>query len=251
MKLIVFIKTQSFKAKLDIYRTTTALGDVAIQVQKIARGNIIRQKYSHLLKKNVGRADIKKQEATERVLMGQEDLYSQEMEKEFEADVELQASIKKMRDANRAARLEKERKEQLSGSVLIQKLFRGVRGRMFGRIYMLETTLEQAIRSRHEDRMEHGIRMTTGFFYALTHLQYRPKKRPVKSVRKSTPKKYIPYTWGYSVRLLKAYHHNAKEVLLEVQAESYVNDQLRTAINTQSIDILKEAVQSAETLKME
>ena len=278
----VFIKNQIFRNKLDAYKTAQVSNVAVVHIQRLGRGYNARRRTAHLMpvgRKN-NKAESKKKEAQERGLMHGEDELSRTVEQEFLADTELQRSIKAKREANRVARIEKDRKAELNGSTLIQKMFRGVSGRMCGRVTMLEKMIERAIRSRGEGELETAVRMTSGFFYVLHHLQYRPVHRnphgalgatfgspmgspmgsppgsPFGTSLRSPPKaggkaKYVPYTWGCSTRLLHAFHVNAKEVLLEVQGETYMSSQLQTAINTQSVSILKDALATAHSLKMD
>ena len=51
-KTKVFIRNQSFRSKLDSYRTDTVLKEVVVQLQRIVRGFCCRKKVAHLLRKS-------------------------------------------------------------------------------------------------------------------------------------------------------------------------------------------------------
>lgn len=257
----VFIRNQSFKNKIEIYRTDVS-NSVVICMQAMARGGTVRLRVARekieaykaqcasmgIEPVEISAATLngdKAKEKKEREIMAEEDLYSYECENLFRNDTELQSSIKRDREAKRQEKLRAGKLLIMSSCIKIQAQFRGWVGQIIGRIYMLEKSIEKAILNRDEGSLERSIRFTTGFLHTCAVSQAKRTKLKPKDGHSNTG-----YTCGKHSKLLMTYLKNAKEVLLEVQGECYMTNQLVQAIRSQCMELLDEAIDMAEHLHM-
>lgn len=157
-------------------------------------------------------------EAKETQQMVVEDQLSTSVEDMIKSDLEEQARI----EAKRQERIRQERERKMRHwnrcITKIQKIVRGVLSRTKTKIKKANTYLERAVNERSESNLIDAITMTERM--------------------------------GIKNKDTKEHLQAAKNLLTTVQGENYVKDQLNTAVNTRSDEMIREAIQLAKDAGM-
>jgi hypothetical protein len=205
-----------FKTLLDNLRISNTK-QIVIPIQKIIRGFIARQKFYTMIGKERAQADIiRKKEAYERELMNYEDDLSTSIENAIRDSLREILILKKLL---RDVKEEKIRFKLNSCAILIQKILRGFVIRKYGKFYMCKVYYDRAFDSRNEDDIKYAI--------------YFPSKLNIRSNK-----------------LITQFEMKAKELLLLVMHESYINNELYDAITAASEELLMNAITMAEESRM-
>jgi len=216
-KTKVFLRSSTFKVLLDEYRDTFR-HVVIVQIQRLARGFITRMRYKDALQElfcvSIDRkhqlAVTKQQEDNEKKLMSIEDTLSMKQEMLIRNDVGLQTRLQQAKLQKQKDEQTKQRKRREAAVILIQAQFRGYVIRRKVRVILCEKFFEMALATRSEAGIQRALQ--------------RPKQ------------------WKVTSKLIKMYSHAAKELILQVMHENYVNDNLLQAIAIKSIPMIQEAI---------
>lgn len=220
-KTKVFLRSSALKVLFDEYRDTFK-GIVIVDIQRVARGYIARYQARELLQElYCANVERKHQEAVLRAvqneeikLMAVEDTAAMKREMLIRNDTGLQ---QRLQQAKQQRMKEEQDKQKNRKDKAIRTLQRYIRGHMIRRKYrviMAEKFFETAIASRDETMIQKALQ--------------RPKR------------------WKVSSKLIKMYSYAAKELILQVMHENYVNENLIQAMSIKSIPMLQDAIQVAK-----
>lgn len=217
-KTKLFFKNLKSKFALEELRNGS-IDFVAVIIQRILRGCMVRCRlYETRMKANASLENERLKIKENTKLMMAED----EASRLIEEDYRLNAGLRKKMEEEKREKLRKEfeRVKQLrfSSATCIQKHIRGSQGRSKARTARVHISLERAINGRSELDIQKAILLVDEL--------------------------------GVKTKHARTLRQNAKELLLEVQGESFVKVQLEDAIVTDSDELLASALDLAERAGM-
>lgn len=214
----VFLRTNTLKLLFDEARELFK-GMAAIPMQRIIRGFISRRRFLRALGKDRALLEEqRKKDNLERMLMSSEDDLSREIEKLWKNDRALQTRLATARTQRQREEKERQAKRLYQASQMIQARLRGCLTRRKIRPMLCELWLEQALSSRDEELIRRALD--------------RPRQ------------------WNVSSKLINHYRKAAKQLILEVMHESFVDGELRQSCSVRSLPLIKEAISLAEENRM-
>lgn len=214
----VYIRSQQLKLYLDTLRTKFA-GNRVHHIQRLIRGYLCRKRvFSLIMKVQDQRIKDRKTAKVEIELMAEEDKLSLAQEDIVRGDIELQNRIREEKKTRIKAENDRKKKVLFDSAARIQKIVRGFITRTRCRRTMCEVSLERALNSRKIEVLRRAIDL---------------------------PKKY-----NTNSKLIRTYQQYAKNLLLDILNESYVENQLQDAIATLNTDMLTAAIKLAEDSNM-
>jgi len=213
-KTKLFFKTLKAKFALEELRNSS-VDFVAVIIQRMLRGCMVRLRMYEVRMKANESLELERRALKENnSLMAAED----EASRLIEEDYRLNSGLRKKMEEEKREKLRKEfervKQLRLSSATCIQRHVRGSQGRSKARTAKVHISLERAINGTSEIDIQKAILLVDEL--------------------------------GVKTKQARTLRQNAKDLLLEVQGESYIKVQLEEAIVTASDELLANALELAE-----
>jgi myosin heavy subunit len=215
----VFFRTAAQSEALEQFLQNNVLPDMILKLQRCVRTWLRRGRENRAFNKVV-----RAREADEKIRKAEADLFSMEDVMSQAEEMLYRAEIIKQRELLEAKRLrliEEEQKNKalrISSAVLIQARIRGFLARTMVRVYFCEMMFEKALKTRSEPLLRDALHKTA---FLNVH----------------SP-------------ALHLYQRHAKQLIMEVLSESYIANQIKEAIASESKFLIEEALKAAKESRM-
>ena len=217
-KTKIFFKTLKAKFALEELRNSS-VDFVALVIQRILRGCMVRCRLYEVRMKANAALEKERQFIRQNIkLMSVEDETSRLIEEDYRVNADLRKKMEEEKREKLRAEFERVKKLRYSSATCIQRHIRGRLGRTKAKTVKVHISLERAINGRSEVEIQKAILLVDEL--------------------------------GVKTKHARTLRQNAKELLLEVQGESYIKQQLEDAIVTGSYQILADALNLAEQAGM-
>ena len=217
-KTKIFFKTLKAKFALEELRNSS-VDFVALVIQRIMRGCMVRSRlYAVRMKANASLEADRKIIKENIKLMTLEDAATRLIEEDYRVNADLRLKMEEEKREKLRAEFERVKQLRYSSAQVIQRQVRGRQGRSKAKTVKVHIGLERAINCRSEVDIQQAILLVD--------------------------------VLGVKTKHARTLRQNAKDLLLEVQGESYIKQQLEDAGVTLSDEMLADALELAEQAGM-